>query len=51
MHDINKKLETESFTIFEWFENNYVKANNGRLQVIGVVSYGIGVVSYGIKQL
>ena len=33
MHDINKKLETESFTIFEWFENNYVKANNGRLQV------------------
>ena len=32
MNDITKKLKTECFAIFEWFEN--LKANSGKLQVM-----------------
>ena len=56
MHGITKKPETESLTIFEWFENNYLKANSGRLPVTLTTYYRLkinvgGTASYGMKQL
>lgn len=32
--DLIKKLETESLTIFEWFQNNYLKASSRESQVM-----------------
>ena len=32
--DLIKKLETESLTIFEWFQNNYLKASSRKSQVM-----------------
>ena len=34
MNDITKNIETESLTIFEWFQINFFKANSGKSQVI-----------------
>ena len=30
LYDVTRKLESESLILFEWFHNNYLKANNGK---------------------
>ena len=34
LHDVQRKLESESLILFEWFHDNYLQANNGKSHVI-----------------
>ena len=34
VHDVQRKLESESLILFEWFHNNYLKANSGKSHVM-----------------
>ena len=34
LYDVQRKLESESLILFEWFHDNYLKANNGKSHVI-----------------
>ena len=31
LYDVQRKLESESLILFEWFHDNYLKANSGSL--------------------
>ena len=33
-HDVQRKLESESLILFEWFHDNYLKANSGKSHVM-----------------
>ena len=33
-YDAQRKLESESLILFEWFHDNYLKANSGKSHVI-----------------
>ena len=30
LYDVQRKLESESLILFEWFHDNYLKANSGK---------------------
>ena len=51
MNDITKN-KSESLTIFEWFENKYLKANGGKSQVMWTTDdkLKINVASCAMKQ-
>ena len=34
LHDVQRKLESESLILFEWFHDNYLKANSGKSHVM-----------------
>ena len=34
LFDVQRKLESESFILFKWFHDNYLKANSGKSHVI-----------------
>ena len=34
LHDVQRKLESESLILFEWFQDNYLKANSAESQVM-----------------
>ena len=34
LYDVQRKLETEFLILFEWFHDNYLKANSGRSLVM-----------------
>ena len=34
LHDVQRKLESDSLILFEWFHNNYLKANGGKSHVM-----------------
>ena len=34
LSDVQRKFESESLILFEWFHDNYVKANIGKFRII-----------------
>ena len=34
LYDVQRKLESESLMLFEWFHDNYLKANSGKSDVM-----------------
>ena len=34
LYDVQKKLESKSLILFEWFHDNYLKANSGSSYVM-----------------
>ena len=34
LHDVQRKLESESLILFEWFHDNYLQANSGKSYVM-----------------
>ena len=34
LYDVQRKLESESLILFEWFHDNYLKANSGKSHVM-----------------
>ena len=34
LHDLQRKLESESLILFEWFHDNYLQANSGKSHVM-----------------
>ena len=34
LYDVQRKLESESLILFEWFHDNYHKANSGKSHVM-----------------
>ena len=34
LHDVQRKSESESLILFEWFHDNYLKANSGKSHVM-----------------
>ena len=34
LFDVQRKLESESLILFEWFRDNYLKANSGKSHIM-----------------
>ena len=34
LSDVQRKLESESLILFEWFRDNYLKANSGKSHIM-----------------